>query len=558
VTASNRTSGDDAAGSRDVLQSARPLSACGTAALEYAARGWEVFPAPPGEKKSHKSAKHSGGVKWGKTVNPKIIGDDFRKWSNANVAIVTGAASGIFVIEADTPKGHGVDGLASIKALEAEHGSLPETLIAVSPSGSIHRYYRHPGADIYIKNSTSAIAPGVDVRGDGGMVIAPPSIKPGAGEYRWLNDLPIADAPDWLLTRVIADTKGKKKSPRARMDEQVQANNGTFEPNSEPASPYNGLDFNLAKRQGKSNRMVADLDEIEAALMVIPNDASVNWGSWNRIGMAVFSATGGSAAGFAMFDKWSQKYPGYDSEHTAAKWEWLEKCLPTEIGVGTLFYEADQASPTWRADHRLSLLRADAIRADKPEDPDLVKQAIEIFDTAQPLRCTLAEEYLTGLGLTVPDVAHEALRFHPQCPLGEHRLPCLVAYVQDSLTNEPAGVHLTALSADAIAIGLTGAMESRTIGAIDSYCAIKLGGAPDASGELTIASNIEAALRAMAFDFKAAWSVLSVSGIAEFPKPRFHNIKRLTVIVDTDEAVDAAEQCKARWGNVVRLARSKA
>ena len=138
------------------------------------------------------------------------------------------------------------------------------------------------------------------------------------------------------------------------------------------------------------------------------------------------------------------------------------------------------------------------------------------------------------------------------------RAPPAVPCRQDSLTNEPAGVHLTALSADAIAIGLTGAMKSGTIGAIGAYCAIKLGGPSDASGELTIASNIEAALRAMAFDLKAAWSVLSVSGIAAFPKPRFHNIKRLTVIVDTDEPVDAAVQCKARWGNVVRLAMSKA
>ena len=200
MTASNRTSGDDAAGSRDVLQSAQTVSACGAAALRYAALGWEVFPAPAGQKKSHKSEEHSG-AKWGKTTNPEEIRRDFRKWPNANVAIVTGATSGIFVVEADTVEGHGVDGLASIKALEAENGPFPETRMAVSPSGSIHRYYGHPGADIYIKNSTSEIAPGVDVRGDGGMVIAPPSIRPGVGKYCWLNDLPIADAPAWSRPR---------------------------------------------------------------------------------------------------------------------------------------------------------------------------------------------------------------------------------------------------------------------------------------------------------------------------------------------------------------------
>ena len=100
--------------------SANNISQMCAAALDYAARGWEVFPAPPGKKKSYKAAKHSDGVPWGKTTDPKIIIKDFLRWPGANVAIVTGVTSGIFVIEADTPEGHGVDGLASIKVLEAE------------------------------------------------------------------------------------------------------------------------------------------------------------------------------------------------------------------------------------------------------------------------------------------------------------------------------------------------------------------------------------------------------------------------------------------------------
>jgi hypothetical protein len=527
-----------------VLQSAGSLSGCGTAALEYAARGWEVFPAPPGEKKSHKSAEHSGGVKWGKTVNPKIISEDFRKWSNANVAIVTGAVSGIFVIEADTPKGHGVDGLASIKALEARHGPFPETLMAASPSGSVHRYYKHPCNGSKIKNSVSEIAPGVDIRGDGGMVIAPPSIKPGAGEYNWLNDLPVADAPVWLIEAAQEKPKAekpKKPSSRASASKQAQA-----------------MSYFEARGERQGSYAVADPAEIEAALMAIPNNAGVNWGAWNRIGMAVFSATGGSAAGFAMFDKWSQNYPDYDADDTAAKWEALAGCPPTDITVNTIFYLAYQASPSWRRDYILSSLGLGLPQADTPDDHDLVEQGLTIFDDAQPLRGSLGEEYLAGLGLTVPNLAHKVLRFHPRCPFGEFILPCLVAYVQDSLTNEPAGVHLTALSADGISMGLPSAIGYHTVGAIGSYSAIKLGGEPDASGELTIASNIDAALRAMELGFGPGWSVLSVSGIAAFPKPRFHNIKRLTVIVDSDEAIEAAAKCKARWGNAVHLAIPKA
>jgi Bifunctional DNA primase/polymerase, N-terminal len=207
-----------------------------------------------------------------------VIRSNFRRFPDANVAIVTGVASGIFVIEADTVKGHGVDGIASISALEDEHGPLPETLMAISPSGSVHRYYKHPGPGIKIKNSVSEIAPGVDIRGDGGMVIAPPSVKPDAGKYKWLNDLPVTDAPPWLI-------QAAREKPKP---EKVKK-----------SSPARGRSYFEALGKGKTSLADADLAEMEAALMAIPNDASVNWGAWNRIGMAVFSATRGSAAGFA-------------------------------------------------------------------------------------------------------------------------------------------------------------------------------------------------------------------------------------------------------------------
>jgi hypothetical protein len=177
--------------------------------LRYASGGWHVFPVPVGTKMSHKSAEYSNGRPWGATTDADEIRRDFKQWPDANVGIVTGAVSGIFVIEADTKEGHDVEGIASLVALEAEHGELPPTLQARSPSGSVHYYFRHPGPDFKVKNSASEIlfrdgsrVRGVDVRGDGGMVIATPSVKPGKGVYSWCNDLPIADAPQWLLDLV--------------------------------------------------------------------------------------------------------------------------------------------------------------------------------------------------------------------------------------------------------------------------------------------------------------------------------------------------------------------
>ena len=180
-----------------------------TAALDYASRGWSVFPSPSGTKKSFKSADHSDGRPWGATVDVAEIRRDFMEWPNANVGIVCGVGSGIFVVEADTKEGHDVDGIASLVALEGKHGTFPPTFQAISPSGSVHYYFRHPGAGFNIKNSASAIAAGVDVRGDGGIVIGVPSVKPGKGVYRWLNELPIADAPAWLLDLVVTKETAK-------------------------------------------------------------------------------------------------------------------------------------------------------------------------------------------------------------------------------------------------------------------------------------------------------------------------------------------------------------
>jgi putative DNA primase/helicase len=151
------------------------------AALIYAKAGFEVFPSPPGKKQSCKSLKFSNGRPWGKSSDPVEIKRDWMRWPDANVCIATGKVSNFFVVEVDTPEGHDVDGKASLAALEAANSPLPDTRMAESPSGSIHRYFRWPENGT-IKNSASELGPGIDVRGEGGMVLAPPSIKPGVGE----------------------------------------------------------------------------------------------------------------------------------------------------------------------------------------------------------------------------------------------------------------------------------------------------------------------------------------------------------------------------------------
>jgi Bifunctional DNA primase/polymerase, N-terminal len=92
----------------------------------------------------------------------------------------------------------------------------------ISPSGSIHRYFKHPAGGIKIKCSSSEIGPGIDVKGDGGMVLAPPTVRSGVGEYRWLNNNPIAPMPDWLI-ELTGEQQPKRLTIRERATAAVNA-----------------------------------------------------------------------------------------------------------------------------------------------------------------------------------------------------------------------------------------------------------------------------------------------------------------------------------------------
>ena len=285
---------------------------CLSAALKYASLGWETFPAPRGERKSHKSEKHSG-TKWGKTADPDEIKRDYKRWPNANVAIACGK---IWVLDADTIEGHGVDGVGNLKALEEQYGKLPLTLTALSPSCGPHYYFKQPSG-VEITNSMSKIAPGIDVRGSGGMVIAPPSVKPGFDRrsYVWICNAQVADAPQWLIELVT------RREVRER----------TFDPND-----------------GDGDEEV-DRDKIEFALGKI--DSNCGYVNWRDVGAAL-NNTFGDEIGFEIFDPWSAKSAGlrnaknkliYDPHECWKAWQGFRTL--TEFSVGTIYWLADAESP---------------------------------------------------------------------------------------------------------------------------------------------------------------------------------------------------------------------
>ena len=137
------------------------------AALAYLARKWAVVPLAPQDKRPL--------VRWQAFQREPPSADEvrawYRRWPDAGVAIVTGAVSGLLVVDVDARHG----GERSLETLEGIHGPLPRTMEVVTGGGGRHIYFEHPGG---VVPNMVGLARGIDLRGDGGIVVAPPSLHP--------------------------------------------------------------------------------------------------------------------------------------------------------------------------------------------------------------------------------------------------------------------------------------------------------------------------------------------------------------------------------------------
>jgi len=131
------------------------------------------------------------------STDPSTLAAWWGRWPWANIGIATGARSGIVVVDVDRPAGE-----ASLQVVENELGPLPVTLRAVTGGGGLHLLYAHPGG---LRNRVGGLPgypeclPNVDLRADGGAIVAPPSSHVSGAPYRWLDpSVPLAPAPSWL------------------------------------------------------------------------------------------------------------------------------------------------------------------------------------------------------------------------------------------------------------------------------------------------------------------------------------------------------------------------
>lgn len=193
------------------------------AALDYAARGIAVFPLVPRQKRP----LVANGFKEA-SRDP----DQVRRWwgrnAQSNVGIATGVLAGFWVLDLDGPEAE-----ADLAALEAVHGALPVTVEQATGKGRHLCFAWDPARPV--RNSQGKIGRGIDVRGEGGYIVAPPSIHPGdekkgipAGRvYTWSPgrspaDLAFAPAPPWLLALALPAAEQPRPASATSLPRKVE------------------------------------------------------------------------------------------------------------------------------------------------------------------------------------------------------------------------------------------------------------------------------------------------------------------------------------------------
>ncbi|WP_051321016.1 bifunctional DNA primase/polymerase [Rhizobium mesoamericanum] len=259
-------------------------------ALAYIAAGIPVFPCRVFEEErlgrvlSPKSPLTQNGFN-DATLNERLVTEWWRRNPEALVGIPTGTKTGFFAVDVDIKEGKGGD--VNLAKLEAEHGKLPATVVVQTATGGFHYLFKHVDG---LTNSTGRLPEHIDIRAEGGFVIAAGSTFPDGTFYEFIDSQTtpadflgsISDAPGWLIDTI--------KAPRykPRQDVPVSAND---------------------------NRP-AEAAEIEELLSFISPE--IGYQDWVSVLMAVHSALGD--AGLAIADAWSAGSSKYKKGDVVTRW----------------------------------------------------------------------------------------------------------------------------------------------------------------------------------------------------------------------------------------------
>lgn len=193
-------------------------------ALQYARMGWSVVPGHQvlrgrctckKGKECDSPGKHPR-IAWTEFQERKATEEEIRqwwtRWPRASICVITGAVSGIIVLDIDGPEG--------VRALKDGKYSVDATVISKTGGGGWHYVYLHPGGDCrnFASKIGATILPKVDFRGDGGLIIAPPSMHKSGNRYEWQAGPDMIDpapAPGWLVKLIREQFKTQRGSKQA-------------------------------------------------------------------------------------------------------------------------------------------------------------------------------------------------------------------------------------------------------------------------------------------------------------------------------------------------------
>jgi hypothetical protein len=233
-------------------------------ALEYAKRGWAVtidhgitsdgkctchdlLCKTPGKHPRIEREEADAYLRREGTIDPNLISEWWARWPESNVAICCGKNSNLVVVDVDARS----DGFTSLAELESQIGPLQNTLACLTGGSGLHLYFSHPQY-CEVRNRIG-LFPGIDIKADGGRIVAPPSRHASGKSYAWASShlhTAIAPLPNDLL-EMIQHQKGTgtrfamKKRTAVRFTEQeeeISAPTSVFDSKSK-AWGWNGEGF---------------------------------------------------------------------------------------------------------------------------------------------------------------------------------------------------------------------------------------------------------------------------------------------------------------------------
>lgn len=299
-------------------------------ALQYAGRGWPVFPVS-GFKVPFKGTHGHLDA----TTDPALIRSWWQHRPQANIALATGT---IVVLDADGPGG--VAKLKALRAIGEQHGeTFPRTLTAQTSRGYHLFFQASPGHHIRTRNDKRQAkgSDGLDIKAHGGFVVLPPSVNRKTGYvYKWILELPIATLPLWLANYLQTQQKEAPAAPPVAgvmpaFLEQRQSDRAGLSTELEQAirTPWS----------------VGEEERIVSALAAIPADCDRD--TWLQVGMALHGlgwAGNDSDRGYELWHAWSAtgktKYQGAHDLET--RWRSFGKGGREQVTLGTLYHHAQQ------------------------------------------------------------------------------------------------------------------------------------------------------------------------------------------------------------------------